>query len=134
MLAACRSTSLPAPSPPSAITTLFWWTVLSPLGLLAVAVLCARRPRLRRWLTLVVLVPPMLALLPVAVMQRGLTRFAAAGAVVLLGAAIALAVCERWSAPEPRPSAPRGRRRRRSSSASPAACSAPARWSELLFS
>jgi hypothetical protein len=74
------------------ITTLFWWTVLSPVGLLAVAALCARRPRLRGALTLVVLAPPVLTLLPVAVMSDGVTRFAAAGAVVLLGAAIALAV------------------------------------------
>ena len=41
-----------------AISTLFWWTVLSPAALLAVAVLCGRRPRLRGALTLVVLVPP----------------------------------------------------------------------------
>jgi hypothetical protein len=74
------------------ITTMFWWTVLSPVGLLAVAALCARRPRLRGALTLVVLAPPVLTLLPVAVMSDGVTRFAAAGAVVLLGAAIALAV------------------------------------------
>ena len=74
------------------ITTLFWWTVLSPVGLLAVAVLCARRPRLRGALTLVVLAPPLITLLPVAVMSDGLTRVAAAGAVVLLGVAIALDV------------------------------------------
>jgi len=72
------------------ITTLFWWTVLSPVGLLAVAVLCARRPQLRGALTLVVLTPPLITLLPVAVMSDGLPRIAAAGAVVLLGAAIAL--------------------------------------------
>ena len=42
-----------------AISTLFWWTVLSPAALLVVAVLCGRRPRLRGALTLVVLVPPM---------------------------------------------------------------------------
>ena len=74
------------------ITTLFWWTVLSPVGLLAVAVLCPRRPRLRGALTLIVLAPPVITLLPVAVMSDGLTRVAAAGAVVLLGAAIALAI------------------------------------------
>jgi len=72
------------------ITALFWWTVLSPVGLLGVAVLCARRPRLRGALTLVVLTPPLITLLPVAVMSDGLTRIAAAGAVLLLGAAIAL--------------------------------------------
>jgi len=72
------------------ITTLFWWTVLSPVGLLAVAVLCARRPQLRGALTLVVLTPPLITLLPVAVMSDGLPRIAAAGAFVLLGAAIAL--------------------------------------------
>jgi hypothetical protein len=74
------------------ISTLFWWTVLSPVGLLAVAVLCARRPRLRGALTMVVLIPPLITLLPVAVMSDGLPRIAAAGAVVLLGAAIALGV------------------------------------------
>ena len=74
------------------ISTLFWWTVLSPVGLLAVAVLSAQRPRLRGALTLVVLTPPLITLLPVAVMSDGRPRIAAAGAVLLLGAAIALGV------------------------------------------
>ncbi len=72
------------------ITMLFWWTVLSPVGLLVVAVLCARRPRLRGALTLAVLVPPLVTLLPVAVMSGGLARLAAAGAVALLGAGVGL--------------------------------------------
>ena len=41
---------------------------------------------------MVVLIPPLITLLPVAVMSDGLPRSAAAGAVVLLGAAIALGV------------------------------------------
>lgn len=73
-----------------AITTLFWWTVLSPAGLLVVAVVCAYRPRLRGTLTLIVLAPPLVTLLPVAVMSDGFQRIAAAGAVLLLGASIAL--------------------------------------------
>ena len=74
------------------ITTLFWWTVLSPVGLLVVAVLCSRRARLRGALTLAVLVPPLVTLLPVAVMSGGLARLAAAGAVALLGAGVGLSI------------------------------------------
>jgi len=74
-----------------AIQVLFWWTVLSPLGLLAVAVLCASRLRLRAALTLIVLAPPVLVFLPVVVTHG---RFAgpAAGAALLDGAGIVLAV------------------------------------------
>ena len=74
------------------ITALFWWTVLSPAALLAVAALCGRRPRLRAALTVAVLVPPVVTLLPVAVMHGGLEAAAAATAVAALVAAIALAV------------------------------------------
>ena len=74
------------------ITALFWWTVLSPAGLLAVAALCGRRPRLRAALTIAVLVPPVVTLLPVAVIHGGLEAVAAAAAVVVLAAAIGLAV------------------------------------------
>jgi hypothetical protein len=74
------------------IATLFWWTVLSPVGLLVVAVLCGRRERLRAVLTLVVLVPPLVTLLPVAVMGVGLARIAAAGAALLLCTAAGLAL------------------------------------------
>lgn len=77
------------------ITTLFWWTVLSPVGLLVVAVLCARRPRLRGTLTLIILAPPLITLLPVAVMSDGVQRVAAAGAVLLLGAGVALTASSR---------------------------------------
>jgi len=77
------------------ITTLFWWTVLSPVGLLVVAVLCARRPRLRGTLTLIILAPPLVTLLPVAVMSDGIQRVAAAGAVLLLGAGVALTASNR---------------------------------------
>ena len=75
-----------------AITALFWWTVLSPVALLAVAALCGRRPRLRAALTVAVLVPPVVTLLPVAVMHGGLEAAAATAAVVAAGGAIALAV------------------------------------------
>jgi hypothetical protein len=74
-----------------AITTLFWWTVLSPAGLLAVAALCSRRPRLRAGLTIAVLAPPLVTLLPVAVLHGGTGAAAAAAAVLVTGGAIALA-------------------------------------------
>jgi hypothetical protein len=74
-----------------AITSLFWFTVLSPLGLLATAVLCARRPRLRLWLTLVILVPPIVVLLPVVTTHGAFSRAGAAGAVLLDGAGVVLA-------------------------------------------
>jgi len=73
------------------ISTLFWWTVLSPAALLAVAALCGRKPRLGGVLTLVVLVPPAVTLLPVAVLHGGLEAIAAGAAVALLIAAIVLA-------------------------------------------
>jgi hypothetical protein len=75
-----------------AISTLFWWTVLSPAALLAVAVLCGRRPRLRGALTLVVLVPPVVTLLPVAVMHGGAEAVAAGAAVAVLLAAVVFAI------------------------------------------
>jgi hypothetical protein len=75
----------------TAINALFWWTVLSPLGLLVVAVLCARRLRLRLWLTVMILVPPILVLLPVTAMHAGPWRFGTAGAALLDGAGVVLA-------------------------------------------
>jgi len=75
----------------AAITALFWWTVLSPLGLLAAAVLCARRLRLRLWLTLAILVPPILVFLPVTVMHAGPSRVGTADAALLDGAGVVLA-------------------------------------------
>lgn len=74
------------------IRALFWWTVLSPAGLLAVAALCGRRPRLRTVLSLVVLVPPIVTLLPVAVMHGGTGAVAAAAGALVLAAAVALAL------------------------------------------
>jgi hypothetical protein len=74
-----------------AITALFWWTVLSPVALLAVAALCGRRPRLRAALTMAVLVPPVVTLLPVAVMHGGAGAFAATAAALAAGAAVVLA-------------------------------------------
>ena len=76
----------------AAISALFWWTVLSPLGLLAVAVLCARRLRLRLWLTVAILVPPILVLLPMTVMHAGPWRVGTAAAALLNGAGVILAV------------------------------------------
>jgi len=75
----------------AAITAIFWWTVLSPLGLLTAAVLCARRLRLRLWLTLAILVPPILVFLPVTVMHAGPSRVGTAGAALLDGAGVVLA-------------------------------------------
>jgi hypothetical protein len=75
----------------AAITALFWWTVFSPLGLLAATVLCARSLRLRLWLTLAILVPPILVFLPVAVMHAGSSRVGTAGAALLDGAGAVLA-------------------------------------------
>ena len=72
------------------IAVLFWWTVLSPAALLAIAALCGRSPRLRGVLTLVVLVPPVVTLLPVAVMHGGLAAVVAAAGSLVLGAAIVL--------------------------------------------
>lgn len=74
------------------IAALFWWTVLSPAALLAIAALCGRRPRLRGALTLVVLVPPLLTLLPVAVMRGGLAAAAAAAAALVIGGTLVLTV------------------------------------------
>ena len=75
----------------TAITALFWWTVLSPVALLAVAALCGRRPRLRAALTIAVLVPPLVTLLPVAVMHGGAAAIAATAAALVAGVAVVLA-------------------------------------------
>jgi hypothetical protein len=74
----------------AAIIALFWWALLSPLGLLAAAVLCARWPRLRLWLTLAILVPPILVFLPVTIMHSGPSRVGTAGAALLDGAGVVL--------------------------------------------
>jgi hypothetical protein len=73
------------------ISTLFWWTVFSPAGLVAVAALCGRRPRLRGALTIVVLAPPIVTLLPVAVMHGGVEAAAAAAGVLLAATALVIA-------------------------------------------
>ena len=77
-----------------AISTLFWWTVLSPAALLAVAVLCRSRTRLRASLTLLVLAPPIVTLLPVAVLHGGAEAVAAAVAVAVLISAVVLDVLD----------------------------------------
>jgi hypothetical protein len=74
------------------IAVLFWWTVLAPAALLAIAALCGRSPRLRGVLTLVVLVPPVVTLLPVAVMHSGVAAVVAAAGALVLGAAVVLTV------------------------------------------
>ena len=71
-----------------AISTLFWWTVLSPAALLAVAVLCRSRTRLRASLTLLVLAPPIVTLLPVAVLHGGAEAVAAVAVAVLISAVV----------------------------------------------
>jgi hypothetical protein len=68
------------------ISVLFWWTVASPVIVLALAVLTARRPRLQYTLTILVVVPPLLELLPLAAMRGGL-----GGAVAGLAAAVEVA-------------------------------------------
>lgn len=68
------------------ITVLFWWTVASPVIVLAVAVLTSRRPRLQYGLTILVVVPPLLELLPLAAMRGG-----PGGAVAGLAAAVEVA-------------------------------------------
>ena len=73
------------------ITALFWWTVLSPLGLLAIAVLCSARPRLRGVLTVIVLVPSILVFLPVVTTHGGFSRLGAAAAVMFEAAGVVLA-------------------------------------------
>jgi hypothetical protein len=73
------------------ISALFWWTVLSPPGLLAATVLSTRRLRLRLWLVLVILVPPILVVLPVAVMHGGLAGLLGAAAASLDTAGVVLA-------------------------------------------
>jgi hypothetical protein len=73
-----------------AIAVLFWWTLCAPAALLAIAVLCGRRPRLGGALTFVALVPPLLTLLPVAVMRGGLAASAAVAAVLLMAGALVL--------------------------------------------
>ena len=75
----------------AAIGALFWWTLLSPLGLLAAAALCAQRLRLRLWMTLMILVPPILVFLPVTVMHAGPWRIGTAAAALLDGAGVVLA-------------------------------------------
>lgn len=74
-----------------AISVAFWWTVLSPLALLALLVLGASHPRLRATLTLVVLVPPLLVLLPVTVMGTGRPPLVSGAAAALEAAGVALA-------------------------------------------
>jgi hypothetical protein len=80
------------------ISSLFWWTVLSPATLLAVVALCGRRPRLRGALTIVVLAPPIVTLLPVAVMHGGLEAVAAGVAAGVLVAALVLSAAALRSA------------------------------------
>ena len=76
----------------TAIMALFWWTALSPLALLAIAVICASRLRLRATLLLFAVAPPILALLPIVAMQNGLPRGGAVAAVLLEATATGLAV------------------------------------------
>ncbi len=63
----------------TSITVLVWWTIASPIAVLGVAVLGARRPRTAYLLTVAVCTPPLLVLLPLTVMRGG-AGAAAAGA------------------------------------------------------
>lgn len=75
-----------------AVSVLFWWTVVSPLLAVAVALFAGRHPRLRYALTLAVVVPPMLELLPLAAMRGGGGALLAAAAAAADAAAAVLAV------------------------------------------
>ena len=76
----------------TSVSVLFWWTVVSPLLVLAAAVLAGRRPRLRYALTLAIVIGPLLELLPLAVMHGGLGGAISAVAAAVEGAAAVLAV------------------------------------------
>jgi hypothetical protein len=86
------STDLPTWLAATTISALFWWTIVSPLLIVGVAVLAARRPRLQYWLTIAICLPPLLELAPLAVMRTGAGAGAAAGAAALEAAAVSLAV------------------------------------------
>jgi len=76
----------------TSITFLLWWTIASPLLVLGVAVLAARRPRLRSLLVMAVCVPPLLVLLPLTAMRGGGGAVAAGAASALEIGAVALAL------------------------------------------
>ncbi len=76
----------------TSITVLVWWTIASPLAVLGVAVLTARRPRTGYALLLAVCVPPLLVLLPLTVMRGGAGAAAAGAAAALEIAAVILSL------------------------------------------
>lgn len=76
----------------TSVSVLFWWTVVSPLLVLAAAVLAGRRPRLRYALTLAIVIGPLLELLPLAVMHGGRGGVLSAVAAAVEGAGAVLAV------------------------------------------
>lgn len=88
----------------TSITFLLWWTIASPLLVLGVAVLAARRPRLRSLLTIAVCAPPLLVLLPLTTMRGGVGAVAAGAASVLEAAAVLLALAALVTYRAPRPS------------------------------
>lgn len=85
-----ETTAWPAWLAATSIAVLMWWTIASPIAVLGVAVLTARRPRTGYALLVAVSAPPLLVLLPLAVMRGGAGAVAAAGAAGLEVAAIGL--------------------------------------------
>ena len=94
----------------TSVAVLFWWTVISPLLALAVAVLAGRRPRVRYALTLAIVIGPLLELLPLAVMHGGGGAVLAAAAAAVEGAAAVLAVLALAALRSAAPGAAPGRR------------------------
>jgi hypothetical protein len=76
----------------TSITVLVWWTIASPIAVLGVAVVGARRPRSGFLLTVAVCTPPLLVLLPLTVMRDGAGAAAAGAAAALEIAAACLAL------------------------------------------
>jgi hypothetical protein len=76
----------------TSISLLVWWTIASPIAVLGVAVLTARRPRTGHALLLAVCVPPLLVLLPLTVMRGGAGAVAAGAAAAFEIVAVLLSL------------------------------------------
>lgn len=85
----------------TSITVLVWWTIASPIAILGVAVVGARRPRTAYLLTVAVCTPPLLVLLPLTVMRGGAGAAAsgAAAALEIAAACLALAALATYRRP-----------------------------------
>lgn len=89
----------------TSISVLVWWTIASPIAVLGVAVLTARRPRTGYALLPAVCVPPLLVLLPLTVMRGGAGAAAAGAAAALEIAAVILSLAALVSYRRPIPAA-----------------------------